>query len=91
VEVAIYRIVAVATTNVVTHASASTCQVTVQAAAGLVHLRVADDGVGLLAEATGTGIPSMRGRAEELGGRWGVAAGPSGGCVVSAEIPIGTP
>jgi signal transduction histidine kinase len=91
VEVAIYRIITEAMTNVVGHASASTCEVTLQAAAGLVRLRVADDGVGLLADVTGTGIPSMRGRAEELGGRWRIAAGPSGGCVVSAEIPIGTP
>jgi signal transduction histidine kinase len=90
VEVAVYRIAAEAMTNVVRHAKAANCNVTVQVDAGAARLRISDDGAGMLDLSMGAGIPSMRGRAEELGGRCDVIARPGRGCVIAAELPIGT-
>jgi signal transduction histidine kinase len=91
VEVAVYRILAEAMTNVVKHASASHCDITLRVADGLLNARVADDGTGAVDPSSGTGIASMRGRAEELGGRCQIAAGPGGGCEITTEIPLGAP
>ena len=73
-ETAIYRIAEEALTNVVRHASASRCTVTLEVDDG-VRLLVADDGVGFTEAAAaaaagrcGVGLVSMRERAERLGG-----------------------
>ena len=73
-ETAIYRIAEEALTNVVRHASASRCTVTLEVDDG-VRLLVADDGVGFTEAAVvaaarrcGVGLVSMRERAERLGG-----------------------
>lgn len=95
VEVAAYRIVAEAITNVVRHADATRCRVVlrmVQPSGGTaLLLRITDDGRGLdeLADTTGTGSTSMRRRAEELGGTWVTANTETGGCCVEAVLPIG--
>jgi signal transduction histidine kinase len=69
VEVAAYRIVTEAMTNVVRHARASRCVVTLGCDAGWLRVQVTDDGVGLGASQTdGIGLASMRERAAELGG-----------------------
>ena len=68
VEVAAYRIVAEALTNVARHSSARTCVVTVSRQRSLV-LEIVDDGVGITTPAgAGVGLSSMRERAAELGG-----------------------
>ena len=68
VEVAIYRIVEEALTNVVRHARATHCRVALSAERD-VELTIADDGVGLPElRRPGVGLLSMRERAEELGG-----------------------
>ncbi|MDQ3240833.1 MAG: histidine kinase [Actinomycetota bacterium] len=89
VEVAAYRIVLEAMTNVSRHAHAGRCRVDLEIARGL-RIVVADDGVGLdgACEA-GVGLASMRERAEELGGRVEVGSGEGGGTRVAAELPIG--
>jgi signal transduction histidine kinase len=90
VETAAYRIAAEAVTNVARHARARTCEVTVAEHGGRLRLAVADDGEGLPpgATLTGTGRASMRERAEELGGTLHVGAGPDGGCLVEADLPL---
>ncbi|HEX6480177.1 MAG TPA: GAF domain-containing sensor histidine kinase [Ktedonobacteraceae bacterium] len=87
VEVACYRIVQEALTNVVRHAHAHTCMVRLVCREQLT-VEVTDDGLGLLPTyRCGVGLNSMRERAEELGGSWLIESGPDGGMCVRAQIP----
>jgi len=88
VEVAAYRIVQEALTNVIHHARASYC--TVRLAVGdELELEITDDGVGLLADhRSGVGLNSMRERAVELGGTCVIEQQPSGGTRVLARLPL---
>ena len=90
VEVAAYRILVEAVTNVVRHARARRCAVTIRLDAAQVVLRVVDDGrSGAVGLATGNGLAIMRERAEELGGRTLVETGPrSAGTAVTTWIPL---
>jgi signal transduction histidine kinase len=88
VEVAAYRIVQEALTNVVKHAQAGRCTVRLTAADAL-EIEIADDGVGLPDKRrAGVGLLSMRERAEELGGTCVVEALPEGGTRVTARLPM---
>ena len=90
VEVALYRIAAEALSNAENHADAATCtlRLSLDQAAGIVRLEVADDGRGIGTDrGTGVGLSSMRERAAELGGTLTVAAGTPGGTVVTAVLP----
>ena len=88
VEVAAYRIVQEALSNVVRHAQAHTCVIRL-AMGDALHVEVADDGVGLpAARRVGIGLTSMRERAAELGGTCLVAALPTGGTRVVARLPL---
>ena len=49
-------------------------------------LEVTDDGVGGAVAGTGVGLPSMRERAEEIGGSCVVAEAPGGGTLVRAIL-----
>jgi signal transduction histidine kinase len=93
VEGAALRIVDEALTNVVRHAAATTCTVTVSLDDAL-HLEVRDDGRGYDGPRPGgVGVGSMRGRAEQLGGSCDVVATGSG-TAVTVELPLvsaGTP
>jgi signal transduction histidine kinase len=87
VEVACYRIVQEALTNVVRHAHAHTCVVRLTCQEQ-VTIEIIDDGQGLPpAYRHGVGLASMRERAEELGGRWLIEPAPAGGTWVRAQIP----
>jgi two-component system NarL family sensor kinase len=88
VEVAAYRIVQEALTNVVRHAQAEHCTVRLYLNNGL-ELEVLDDGVGLPAAYTpGVGLNSMRERTAELGGEFTVEGLPDGGSRVYAHFPL---
>ncbi len=95
VEVACYRIAQEALTNVVRHAEASTCTVSlVIDEAGVLCVEVRDDGRGIpeLQENSsvraGVGLTSMRERASELGGGLLVEPLPEGGTRVRARLPL---
>jgi signal transduction histidine kinase len=90
-EVAVLRIVGEAVTNVVRHADASTCQVTLEPAGRVLRVTVADDGTGIAADhaRSGNGLQTMRERAEELRGRLRVTSGR--GTTVVAELPVSAP
>jgi signal transduction histidine kinase len=90
VEVAAYRIVQEALTNVLKHARANACSIRLALVGKGPHrtlgLEVQDDGVGLPAQhRTGIGLSSMRERAEELGGAFMIESGR--GTRVSAYLP----
>jgi signal transduction histidine kinase len=88
VEVAAYRIAVEALTNVVRHAQARSCTITVRRQNDLV-VEIADDGRGIPAEASrGIGLRSMRERAEELGGSWTIVSAPGEGTHVTVCLPI---
>jgi signal transduction histidine kinase len=85
-----YRIAAEAMTNAVRHAGGSRVTVTLGTTPGGGRVVVADDGVGLPAarRAGGTGLRSMRGRAETIGAALAVGPGPGGtGTVVALDLP----
>jgi signal transduction histidine kinase len=91
VEVAAYRIVQEALTNVVRHAGAHTSVVrlTLDEAAGWLWLEIEDDGRGLpAARRAGVGFQSMRERAEELGESCEIESVPGGGTRVRARLPL---
>jgi signal transduction histidine kinase len=87
VEVAAYRIVQEALTNVLRHAGARECEVSVQGSNGHLVVSVADDGAGMFRAGDGSGLETMRERAEELGGSLELVQRPGGGTVVRAVLP----
>lgn len=91
VEVAAYRIIQEAVTNVIRHARARTCQIslTMTDEPAALHLGICDDGLGLPAGYhAGVGLGSMRERAQELGGECMIETVTSGGVRVSAFLPL---
>jgi signal transduction histidine kinase len=93
VDVAAFRIVQEALTNVVRHAAASSARVTVTYGDDAVTVQVEDDGHGTAAGSvgSGSGIVGMRERAESVGGS--LEAGPraGGGFRVRARLPLHAP
>lgn len=90
IEVAAYRIATEAMTNVVRHADARTCHISLHIATELC-LTVTDDGRGLARIPNGIGTTSMRERAEELGGSCTISRQDEGGCRVDARLPVTQP
>jgi len=89
-ELAVYRIAQESLTNVARHADASHVEVTLQAGAGSVVLRVVDDGHGLDESAALNGHGGLRGmreRAMLVGGALAVKRAPDGGVEVRLEVP----
>ncbi len=90
VEVAAYRIVQEALTNVSRHARARVCRVRLSLGDEL-ELEITDDGVGLPEDfRAGVGLSSMRERAVELGGRCAAEPLTTGGTRVLARLPLPT-
>jgi signal transduction histidine kinase len=93
VEVAAYRIIQEALTNVARHAGASACTVTLAIEErNVLCVEVSDDGRGMpdlqhISHA-GVGLTSMRERANELDGSLVVEALPEGGTRVRARLPL---
>jgi signal transduction histidine kinase len=94
VEVAAYRIIQEALTNVARHAGAKTCRVrlSVDEATDSLQLEVTDDGVGISEDRrAGVGLSSIRERAVELGGICDVTPIPTGGTRVLVRLPLSAP
>ena len=80
VEVAAYRIVTEALTNVARHSMAGRAEVVITPAEAALRLTIRDDGAGPLApRQPSVGLRSLRERVAELGGCLEAAPTPSGG------------
>jgi signal transduction histidine kinase len=88
VEVAAFRIVVEALTNVARHTSAGSASVRLEVADGQeLVVEVRDDARACTPWTSGVGIASMRERAAELGGTLSCGPTPEGGCV-RASLPL---
>ena len=89
VEVAVYRIASEAVHNVLRHAQATACHVTIKLDAQRLTLSVCDNGRGLPdAPLPGVGLSSMRERATELGGELTMQQDAEGGTRLTAKLPV---
>jgi two-component system, NarL family, sensor kinase len=88
VELAAYRIAGEALTNVLRHAGASRCQVSLRRTSDSLVVLVEDDGRGLGGRRAGMGRRSMVERAAELGGTLEVVDRERGGTRVTAVLPL---
>lgn len=90
VEVAAFRIVSEALTNVVRHADATHCSIELTVMDGTLRILIHDDGSGPDGSGDGDhpghGLDTMRERAEELRGRLRVEC--QDGTLVTAEVPL---
>ncbi len=77
-----------AISNVARHALADGAEVDVTAGAGRLELRVADDGVGLPADLTESGLRNARRRAVDLGGTLEVSPVGGRGTVLVWRVPL---
>ena len=92
-ELCTYRIVQEALTNAIKHAGPASVSVVMTWSAGALDVVVTDDGPGPQAgpaDAGGHGLVGMRERAALHGGRIDAGAGPAGGFVVRAHLPLET-
>ncbi len=90
VELAAFRIVQEAITNVVRHADATTAEIVLGYGETELEVRVDDDGRGdgVEADPSGSGIRGMRERASALHGSLAVGPSPLGGIQVRARLPL---
>jgi signal transduction histidine kinase len=91
VEVAGYRIIQEALTNVARHAAVRRASVTVEASDGTLQVLVEDEGVGFdpAAVRTGAGLGGMHERVTILEGDLEIVSAPGRGTRVSAQLPLG--
>ena len=88
IEVAAFRIVQEALNNVIRHARAHRCSITI-ALDDALHIAIEDDGIGLTANArSGVGLHSMRERALEVGGDCVIENGARQGLAVRVTLPV---
>jgi signal transduction histidine kinase len=91
VQLALYRVAQESLTNVLRHASAHTAAVVLEDAGDSIRLRISDDGSGMPPHARddirGSGLLGMAERVTLLGGTFDARNGPTGGFVVTAQIP----
>lgn len=94
VSIAAYRILQEALSNVVKHAAARRCRVTLGTRGDSVVLAVEDDGRGCAPEpepADGLGLVGMRERASAMGGTFEIHSAPGKGTRLTITLPITAP
>jgi len=94
IEVAVYRIVQEALSNVARHSGATACTVSLNSGRGVLRLVIEDNGRGIGPTATrltsgrGLGLIGMRERAQALGGTFTVRERDGGGTIVAVTLPL---
>ncbi|MEV0321906.1 sensor histidine kinase [Streptomyces sp. NPDC050658] len=91
IDLAAFRILQEALTNVIRHAGTDSCRVRVELAAAELSVEVEDDGRGGLSAGTGLGLVGMRERVALLHGRFTAGPRPEGGFRVAAVLPVPVP
>ncbi|WP_406307130.1 histidine kinase [Streptomyces sp. NBC_00885] len=92
VEEATYWVLVEAVANVLRHAQAANCWVSLEVGDDALQMTVADDGQGLPARIRpGVGVGSMRERAAEIGGSCEIRPRNGGGTEVVAYLPVSVP
>jgi signal transduction histidine kinase len=90
IDLAAFRIIQEAVTNVVRHAGAGQCLISIDQRDGRLSIEVTDGGRGGEPSGAGFGITGMRERAELLGGECTAGPLPGGGFRVAARLPVPT-
>ena len=94
-EIAVYRVVQEALTNVARHAQTTDVKLAVRSERGAIEVNIEDNGVGFDPDAVSsfvsTGLAGMRERVELLGGDFDVVATPGEGTTIAARLPAGAP
>lgn len=94
VQLAAYRTVQEALSNVARHAHCSRVDVRLDHAAGVLRVAVQDDGRGIAAEAAQAddrpsfGLRGLAGRAQAVGGRLHIDSAPGAGTTVALAVPL---
>jgi signal transduction histidine kinase len=88
-EAAAYYVVSEALANAGKHASATCARVSIRRSGGVLHVEVADDGVGGADPAGGSGLTGLADRVAALDGTLRVTSLPGAGTAVTAELPCG--
>jgi two-component system, NarL family, sensor histidine kinase UhpB len=87
VELAVYRVAQEALTNAARHARCSTVRVSLRPSGAGVHLRVADDGIGMDGSFPGGGLRGMRERAVAVGATFEARSAQGHGVEVTMLVP----
>jgi signal transduction histidine kinase len=87
-ELAAYYVVAEALTNAAKHADATVIDVRVTADAGVLRVRVRDDGRGDADTARGSGLVGLMDRVETLGGRISLDSPARAGTTLEIALPL---
>ncbi len=94
VSIALFRIAQEAINNAVNHAQATRLEVCLSVGAGLIELKVTDNGMGLAKRRPrlGSGIDNMKTRAKLISARFGIHAGPDGlGTQIAISMAVSVP
>ena len=86
----LYRVVQEGLTNVVRHSAAQHCRVQIANDGATLHLRIEDDGCGLVAGAApgGCGLLGIAERLHMVGGRVEIGPGPQRGLHLQVSLPL---
>ncbi|MBI3750570.1 MAG: HAMP domain-containing protein [Chloroflexi bacterium] len=99
VEVALFRIVQEALTNVARHARARNARVELASESGEIAITIDDDGIGFAVDSglgatssaeTSFGLLGMQERVRLLGGEIGITSGPQAGTRIVIRVPLAT-
>jgi len=91
-EIAIFRVVQEALTNIIKHSKATHVEVSLEKRGNNVVLKIVDDGIGLKiprsSKERGLGLLGMRERIALVGGVFKISAAPRRGTLIEAKIPV---
>lgn len=90
IDTIVVRVVQESLTNVIRHAAARRCDVTVGFAENALQIRVVDDGIGAdINSAGGAGLLGLRERVQAVGGALSITSPAGGGTSLEVTIPSG--
>jgi PAS domain S-box-containing protein len=87
-DLALYRVLQEALSNVLGHAHASRVRVRLEGRGGWVRLEVEDDGRGARGARPGAGLAGVRERAALRGGRYSCGRSSEGGFALAVDLPV---